>query len=465
MKAKLVLIGNGMAGGKLLEEIVATCADLYDITVFGNEPYGNYNRIMLSPLLAGDKTLDDIMINHRQWYTDHDIQLHAGEEKAIVKIDRARQQVIAADGSITPYHRLVIATGSQPFILPVEGAHLEGVISFRDIADVEKMITTAQSHQRAIVIGGGLLGLEAAMGLTTRGMQVTVVHNHDIPLNRQLDAQAGMLLKHELVSRGLSFKLNASTHKIIGDEQGRVTAIQFDDGSKIETDLIVMAVGIRPNIELAKSSGVYCEKGIIVNDTLQTYDPRIYALGECIEHRGDTFGLVAPLYDQAKVLVNHLSEHGIARYQSLPTATKLKVTGIHLFSMGKFLESQHCETLIFQDDAQNIYKKLVIENETLVGVVLYGDTKEGAFYSELIDQHTNIKQIRPYLMFGRGLCDEMSITLGSPSSDTSTSDTSTSDAASSIPHRTRPPIEQRSITVEKPKVVDCPKTLTVTGSA
>ncbi len=405
MTAKLVIIGNGMAGAKLLEEITA-CDHSYDITVFGNEPYGNYNRIMLSPLLAGEKTIDDIMIFDRPWYEQQGITLHAGEDKTVVTIDRLRKRVITKDGESTPYDRLVIATGSNPFMLPIEGADLDGVMSFRDISDVENMIALTQTHKKAVVIGAGLLGLEAAMGLSDRGMDVTVIHNTDIPLNRQLDEEAGHLLQHALESRGLHFKMNANTQAIKGSH--RVEKVCFADGSELEADMVVMAIGIRPNIKLAQDCGLYCRNGIVVSDTLQTYDPSIYALGECIEHRGDTFGLVAPLYDQAKVLANHLSEHGVAQFQTLPTATKLKVTGIHLFSVGNFLGTENSENIIYRHTQQGVYKKIVIEDNKIIGAVLYGDTQEGPFYHELLDNQTDIRTIRPYLMFGQALCQAQS---------------------------------------------------------
>ena len=289
-------------------------------------------------------------------------------------------------------------------MLPLNGVELDGVMSFRDIADVEKMIEASKTHKKAVVIGAGLLGLEAAMGLKGRGMDVTVINNSSTPLNRQLDAESGNMLLKELSDKGLKFKMNAITESFIGDD--RVEKVVFQDGTELEADLVVMAIGIRPNFSLAQEAGIHCNRGIIVSDTLQTFDPSVYALGECIEHRGDTFGLVAPLYDQAKVLANHLSEHGVAQFQTLPTATKLKVTGINLFSVGDFLETDECETLYYRDKSKNIYKKLVLNNNKLVGAVLYGDTQEGAFYNELLDNKVNLTHIRPFLMFGRALCEE-----------------------------------------------------------
>lgn len=405
-KPNLVLIGNGMAGAKLLEELIKSKLDHYSITVFGNEPYGSYNRVLLSPLLAGDKSLSEIIINHRDWYTEHGILLHAGADKEVIKIDRKRKTVIAKDGTHAQYDRLVIATGSNPFVLPIEGVDLEGVMSFRDVKDVNTMLDAATKHKKATVIGAGLLGLEAAVGLSNRGMDVTVIHNCDIPLNRQLDDEAGLMLKEELESRGLQFLMETQTHSLEG-ENGKVKRLKFADGSKLETDLVVMAIGVRPNFRLAKESGLYCENGIVVTDTLQTYDPNIYALGECIQHRGNTFGLVAPLYDQAKVLANHLSEHGVARYQTLPTATKLKVTDINLFSVGDFLEDEDTDTLTYRDKRNGIYKKLFLQGQTLKGAVLYGETQDGPFYQDLIDEGKDITKMRAELMFGQALCQSM----------------------------------------------------------
>jgi len=407
-KTKLVLIGNGMAGAKLLEELVETNFDHYEITVFGNEPYGNYNRIMLSPLLAGDKNLDDIIINGREWYDEHQITLHAGADKEVVEIDRIHKKVITKDGTTAEYDRLVIATGSKPFILPIEGSNLEGVMSFRDVADVNAMIKAANQNKKAVVIGAGLLGLEAAMGLSIRGMDVTVVHSNSVPLNRQLDAEAGELLKAELEERGLSFEMDAKTESIVagsGDKAGKVQAVKIADGRIIEADIVIMAIGIRPNFKLAQDAELHCEKGIVVSDTLQTFDPSIYALGECIQHRGDTFGLVAPLYDQAKVLANHLSEHGVAQYATLPTATKLKVTGISLYSVGDFVGDEHTESLVYRDKSKSIYKKVTLKDQKVIGAVLYGDTLDGPFFQELLDNEQDIQSIRPQLIFGRALCE------------------------------------------------------------
>lgn len=397
MKQKLVLIGNGMAGVRTLEELHKYSKDLYDITVFGAEPYGNYNRILLSPLLANEKTVDDIMLNGPGWYIENGITLHRG--KKVIAIDRATHRVFADDGSETRYDRLLFATGSDPFIIPVPGIDLEGVISFRDIRDVNLMLEAAEQYQRAIVIGGGLLGLEAANGLLRQGMQVTVIHLLDTLMERQLDEPAAALLKASLEKRGLHFLMQAQTEAILGDE--RVRAVRFKDGSEVETDLVVMAVGIKPNIALAQKTGLYCERGIVVNDTLQTFDPSIYAVGECVQHRGLVYGLVAPLFAQAKVCANHLAKLGTSRYEGSVTSTKLKVTGIDLFSAGDFHGDTTTEDLVYQDSALGIYKKLVIKDDKIQGAVMYGDTMDGSWYFQLMRDEANISDIREHLLFGQ----------------------------------------------------------------
>lgn len=401
MKQRLVVIGNGMAGMRTVEELLSAAPEKYDITVFGAEPYGNYNRIMLSSVLCGEKTIEDIVINDRQWYVDNGICLYAGQDKAVVRIDRVTRKVYAQDGTCAAYDRLLIATGSKPVVPAIPGNDLEGVISFRDIFDVNRMLTYSRSHNKAVVLGGGLLGLEAANGLVLRGMDVTVIHNHQVLLNRQMDRQAGEMLQKELELRGLKFKMSAKTQQLIGDENGHIMAVRFEDGSELECDLFIMAIGVRPNMALAQEAGVYCERGIVVNDTLQSYDPSIYAVGECIQHRGDTFGLVAPLFEQAKVCANHLSDHGVAEYSTLPTATKLKVTGINLFSVGDFIGDKNCESILFTDPALGIYKKLVIKANKLIGAVLYGDTVDGNWYQELLEKEEPVSGIRDVLIFGK----------------------------------------------------------------
>ncbi|MEW6354246.1 MAG: nitrite reductase large subunit NirB [Pseudomonadota bacterium] len=397
MKEKLVLVGNGMAGMRTVEELLQLAPDMYDITVFGAEPYGNYNRILLSPVLAGEKSIDEIMLNSEQWYADNNITLHKG--KQVVEIDRGKCLVTAQDGAIERYDRLLLATGSDPFIIPVPGNKLPGVVTFRDIHDVDTMLNAARHHRHAVVIGGGLLGLEAANGLLKQGMKVTVVHLCDTLMERQLDAAAAQLLKKSLLERGLQFLMGAVTEEIIGKQY--VQGVRFKDGREITADLVVMAVGIRPNIELAKRAGIHCERGVVVSDTMQTYDPRIYAVGECTQHRGKTYGLVAPLFEQAKVCANHLAQIGYGRYQGSITSTKLKVTGIDVFSAGDFSGDDTTEDIVLQDAARGVYKKIVLKDNRIHGAVMVGDTGDGAWYFQLMREGANVADIRDHLLFGQ----------------------------------------------------------------
>ena len=413
-KPKLVMIGNGMAGVRTLEELFKLAPDMYDVTVFGAEPHPNYNRILLSPVLAGEQTLQDIVLNDWSWYEEHHITLHAGW--TVTAVDRQRRVVHArnaqGDTCQTPYDRLLMATGSNPFILPIAGNTLEGVLAYRDIADTQAMIDSAQTYQHAVVIGGGLLGLEAANGLMLRGMQVTVVHVLPTLMERQLDAVAGKMLQKSLEDRGLKFLMGAQTQALLGHQNegqsGRVKAVQFKDGREIPADLVVMAVGIRPNTSLAQDMHLHCDRGIVVDDTMQTVtDARIYSVGECAAHRGVAYGLVAPLFEQAKVAANHLAQFGIGRYTGSLTSTKLKVTGIDLFSAGNFLgsasgraEDANCEEIVMSDPSAGVYKKLVVQNDRLVGACLYGDTVDGSWYFKLLRDGRSVADIRDQLMFG-----------------------------------------------------------------
>ncbi|WP_237051817.1 nitrite reductase large subunit NirB [Lysobacter antibioticus] len=387
-----------MAGARTLEELLKLVPDMYDITVFGAEPHPNYNRILLSPVLAGEQAFDDIVLNSLAWYAEHSIRLYLGKE--VTRIDRVRRRVIAADGTEAEYDRLLLATGSLPIVLPVPGKDLKGVIGYRDIHDTQAMIDTAKVKRHAVVIGGGLLGLEAANGLKQRGMEVTVVHLAGWLLERQLDPVAGQLLEKSLTERGLKFRLNTSTHELIGNAQGEVTAVRFSDGSEEPADLVVMAVGIRPNIQLAQAAGIHCARGIVVNDSLQTFDPRVYAVGECVSHRGIAYGLVAPLFEQAKVCANHLANYGIGIYSGSVSSTKLKVTGIDLFSAGNFMGGDGSEEIVLSDPAGGVYKKLVIKDDRLIGACLYGDTNDGGWYFKLLKDGSRIDDRRDQLMFG-----------------------------------------------------------------
>ena len=399
-KLKLVMIGNGMAGVRTIEELIKLAPDLYDICIFGAEPHPNYNRILLSPVLSGEQTLDQIILNDLDWYQSNHIRLHLG--KTVTQINRKERYVISEDGTKEEYDRLLFATGSLPFILPIPGNNLPGVIAYRDIKDTNEMIETAKSYKNAVVIGGGLLGLEAANGLAVRGMNVTVIHLAPWLMERQLDETAAQLLQKSLEEKGLNFLLGAHTEALIANQNNdRVAKVRLKTGLEISADLVVMAAGIKANTTLAQDAGLHCNRGIVVSDTMQTFDPRVYAVGECANHRGIAYGLVAPLFEQAKVCASHLAQLGIGTYQGSVTSTKLKVTGIDLFSAGNFMGgSDDIEEITLNDPFGGVYKKLVIQDERLVGVCMYGDTADSTWYFKLMRDQQNISQIRDTLMFG-----------------------------------------------------------------
>jgi nitrite reductase (NADH) large subunit len=397
-RPKLVLVGNGMAGVRTLEELLKIAPELYDITVFGAEPHPNYNRILLSPVLAGEQTLDDIVLNSYDWYRSRGITLHAG--RAITRIDRARHRVETNDGTFAEYDRLLLATGSTPVMLPIPGADLGGVLTYRDIADTHAMLDASRQSRRAAVIGGGLLGLEAANGLKARGMDVTVVHLAPWLMERQLDQTAGRLLQRSLEARGIVFLLERQTTEFIAGDDGRISAVRLQDGSTVPAGLVVLAVGIRPNTALAEAAGLHCNRGIVVSDTLQTFDPRIYAVGECVSHRGVAYGLVAPLFEMAKVCANHLARLGIGRYAGSVTSAKLKVTGVELFSAGDHIGAAGTESIVLSDPVGGVYKKLVLRDNRLVGACLYGDTVDSAWYFRLLRDGRDVAPERDRLMFG-----------------------------------------------------------------
>ncbi|MHA1598269.1 MAG: nitrite reductase large subunit NirB [Alphaproteobacteria bacterium] len=397
MKQKLVVVGNGMAGMRTVEELLKVAPDMYDITVFGSEPHGNYNRILLSPVLAGEKTIDDIMLNDLDWYTDNGITLHTDSE--VVTVDRNKTVVVTADGSTTPYDRLLLATGSTPLMLPLPGIDLPGVVSFRDIHDVDVMLDASAKGGKAVVIGGGLLGLEAANGLMKQGMDVTVVHLMGTLMEQQLDDVAAAMLRASLEDRGLKFKMPANTEAILGDAM--VEAVRFSDGSELDADLVVMAVGIRPNIALAEKAMIHCERGVVVGDTMLTFDPKIYAVGECVQHRTRTYGLVAPLFEQARVCANHLAQIATSTYQGSVTSTKLKVTGIELFSAGDFQGAEGTEEIVFKDAGAGTYKKLILKDDRVMGAVLYGNTVDSSWYFDLMRDGSDVSALRDTMLFGQ----------------------------------------------------------------
>ncbi|QCU13684.1 nitrite reductase large subunit [Bacillus subtilis] len=377
-----------MAGVRAIEEILSVAKDEFQITIFGAEPHPNYNRILLSKVLQGDTDIKDITLNDWDWYEENNIQLYTNE--TVIKVDTENKTVITDADRIQPYDELILATGSVPFILPIPGADKKGVTAFRDIKDTDTMLAASKQYKKAAVIGGGLLGLEAARGLLNLGMDVSVIHLAPFLMERQLDATAGRLLQNELEKQGMTFLLEKQTEEIVGDD--RVEGLRFKDGTSIEADLVVMAVGIRPNTTLGAESGIPVNRGIIVNDYMQTEIPHIYAVGECAEHRGIAYGLVAPLYEQARVLAKHICGIETKPYEGSVLSTQLKVSGVEVFSAGDFNESGEKKAIKVFDEQDGIYKKIVLRGNQIVGAVLFGDSSEGNRLFSMIQKEANISE-------------------------------------------------------------------------
>jgi nitrite reductase (NADH) large subunit len=396
MTERLVIIGNGMAPGRVLDRLFEKAPGRYAVTIFNAENRVNYDRIMLSPVLSGEKQYEDIIIHGDDWYERHGVTLHKGKE--VVRIDRKAKRVHAADGTAATYDKLIVATGSKPIVIGVRGHTLPGVLTYRDLDDVNAMLSAARPGARAVVIGGGLLGLEAAAGLRMRGMEVTVLHLMPTLMERQLDESAGFMLEQAIKRRGIDVITRANTEAILGED--RVTGVRLDDGREIPADLVVMAVGIRPNAALAGNAGLMTGRGIIVNDRMETSDPDIYAVGECAEHRGICYGLVAPLYEMAAVIADQLT--GTDRhYTGSAISTRLKVTGIELFSAGDFADGEDRQEILLRDAASGVYRRLVLKDEKIIGVVLYGDTSDGAWFFQLLKDGADISGMRDTLIFGQ----------------------------------------------------------------
>lgn len=401
-REKLVLVGNGMAGVNVIEHVLKLSGNRYEIVIFGSEPHPNYNRILLSSVLAGDAKMDDIVINDFNWYKDNGIQLHTNE--TVVSIDTENKLVRTANHLAQPYDSLIIATGSLPFMLPLPGADKEGVIAFRDMKDCEAMIESAKKYRKAAVIGGGLLGLEAARGLLNLNMEVDVIHLQDFLMERQLDETAARMLQKELKRQGMNFLLKKSTAQILGKE--RVTGLQFTDGTSIKTDLVVMAVGIRPNVLMAKNSGIEVNRGIVVNDFMQTSSPHIYAVGECAEHRGIVYGLVAPLWEQGAVLAKHLCGIQTEPYQGSVVSAKLKVSGVDVFSAGEFIDSDDTSAIRIHDEWSGVYKKVLLRGKKVVGGVLFGDASDSSKLLQWIRSGTEMTDQLHGTLIGKGDPDQ-----------------------------------------------------------
>ncbi|WP_336068866.1 nitrite reductase large subunit NirB [Nitratireductor rhodophyticola] len=396
MTEKLVVVGAGMASGRMLEHLFEAEPNAFDVTLFGAEPRGNYNRIMLSPVLAGEKAFEQIVTHDTDWYAANRVTCRFGE--TVTRIDRKRKVVLTAGGEAR-YDKLVVATGSAPFIIPVAGRDLPGVMAFRDLDDVNAMIAAAKKpNARAVVIGGGLLGLEAAAALRGRGMEVVVLHLMGHLMERQLDPAAGYLLKKELEDRGIRIHTEAQTKAILGDE--RAEAVLLDDGTIYPADIVVMAVGIRPETRIATDAGLHVERGIVVDDRMMSSDPDILAIGECVEHEGICYGLVAPLYDMAKVAARTLVGEEAA-FRPVETATQLKVTGVSLYSAGDFAEADDREEIVLRDASAGVYKRLVLKDNRIMGAVLYGETSDGGWFFDMLRRGTDVSDMRETLIFGQ----------------------------------------------------------------
>ncbi|TVP83409.1 MAG: NAD(P)/FAD-dependent oxidoreductase [Alkalicoccus sp.] len=387
---KLVLIGNGMAGVRTIEEILKKDTESWEITIFGSEPYPNYNRILLSSVLQGDSSVDDIVLNDFDWYTKHGIILHSGDE--VQRVDTEKQVVYSSKGVEASYDKLIFATGSDPFMLPVDGADKEGVIAFRDIKDCEEMISTSKKYKKAVVIGGGLLGLEAARGLLNLNMEVDVVHIHNYLMERQLDEPAAGMLQEELEKQGMNFLMEKETLKIRGKK--RASGLLFKDGSSVEADLVVMAVGIKPNVSLARETGLEVERAIVVDDYMQTSAPNVYAVGECVQHREMVYGLVAPLYEQGKVLAEHVTgEKEPKGYEGTLLYTQLKVSGVDVFSAGEFTDKADTKAIRVHDEFEGLYKKVVVRDNKVIGSVLFGDTSDSPRLLDMMKSGQDISEM------------------------------------------------------------------------
>ena len=402
-KERLVVVGNGMAGCRAVEEILKLEPDHYAVTIIGAEAQVNYNRIMLSPLLAGEKTFDEIVINGQDWYDDNKIDLIAGA--AATSIDRAGKRVLLDDGRAVPYDKLILATGSDPFVPPVPGKDLPGVVTFRNVDDVDAMMAACAKGGRAAVIGGGLLGLEAAVGLAKNGMDVTVLHLMPVLMERQLDQSASYLLTRELTARGITVLLEAKTAAFLGE--GRVEGIRLDDGGVVPADLVVVAAGIRPSVSLARTADLKIERGIVVDETMRTSDEDIYAVGECCQAAGICYGLVAPIWDQCRALASALGGDGRLTFSAVETGTKLKVSGVDVYSAGLFAGHDRLEDIVYRDAARGVYKRLVFDNERMVGAVLFGDADDGAWYLSLIKSGEPIIENRDTIIFGRAVTEAL----------------------------------------------------------
>lgn len=401
-KPKLIIVGNGMAAGRMVDELLARQAD-FAITVIGDEPQGSYNRIMLSPVLAGETTAKAIVQKDRAWYEAKGIHFLAGVR--VTRIDKEQQQVHCGSGELLHYDHLIIATGSRPARIPAENQDIAGVMAFRTLDDVDTILTLSQAAKSAVVVGGGLLGLEAAYGMAVRGLKVVLIHRSEWLLNRQLDPVSGEMLAKVMAHKGVEFRLGTEVSRFIGSD--KVEACELKTGEVLACELAVIATGITPNAELGLEAGLKGTRGIEVNDYLATSDRYISAIGECVEHKGETFGLVEPIWQHCISLADRLATKVLTAYENMPVATKLKVSGVQVFSAGQWLTTSDVREFVYTDKARNIYRKVLLKEGVIQGIVFFGDVRDGQYLFELMDNGVEVSQAFPQLLMGRAFCAEL----------------------------------------------------------
>ncbi|BCD96968.1 NAD(P)/FAD-dependent oxidoreductase [Marinagarivorans cellulosilyticus] len=400
---KLLIVGNGMAAGRMVDELIARDPHRFSITVIGDEPHGSYNRIMLSPVLSGESTALSIIQKPAAWYAENGMRFLAGVK--VVRINRAQKTVDCDNGEQVEYDHLIMATGSRPARIPAKNQDLTGVMAFRTLDDVDTILALGETAKHAIVIGGGLLGLEAAYGMAVRGIDVTLVHRSGWLLNRQLDSASGALLEQVMAHKGVRFRLSREVVSFNGNR--RVESATLTGGETLPCDIAVIATGITPNAELGFEAGLEGKRGIEVNDYLATSDPAISAIGECSEHNGETFGLVEPIWQHCTSLADRLALNVRTAYKNMPVATKLKVSGVQVFSAGDWLTTDQHREVVYQDVARNIYRKLLLKNNRIVGIVFFGDVRDGQYFFELMEHGVVVTQALPQLLMGRAFCSEV----------------------------------------------------------
>lgn len=401
IKQNLIVIGNGMSGARTIENLLKITKDKYNITIFGDEPHYNYNRIMLSYLVSGKKTFEDIVIHKESWYEENNVTLYKGDK--VISLDKDAKTVTSQNGKTLSYDKLLISTGSSSFIPDTKGCALKNVVGFRTKLDSDTILSTISKDKTAVVVGGGLLGLESAYGIAHHGVKTILVHRSDSILTQQLDSAAGKLLQKKLESFGIEFKLHTTIEEIHGDES--VEKVTFTDGTTHESNIVVFATGITPNIKLAQEASLDIKKAIVVDDYLQTSDENIFAIGECTEHHGKIYGLVPPIYEQAKICAMKLAGVDSDGYQGSTVSTRLKVSGISLFSAGDYLGDDTTEELIDLNEKEDSYKKLVILDNKIIGIILYGDTIDASWYLKLLKEKTDIREFRTKILQGKAALD------------------------------------------------------------